>query len=113
MLCLLDDDDGLPFKLGLGDVNRGSWRPIRDGTPLPGWPDHVTDLSVVDDHALGYFPRVIDGVICLHGCSRAGEVGPIMTFAHELHHVTQHATVRRLWAENSPPAAPPAGRAGS
>lgn len=100
LLCFLDDEDSALVSGERGAANRGLYGPIHDNTPMPEWPEYVTNQIFVDDGKHFWFQRVIDDLIYLHGSTCANEVGLTMTLAHELQHAIQHAQTRKVWAVN-------------
>lgn len=91
LLCFLDDQDPPIITFDRGPANRGFYAPIHDGTPLDRVPDYVSGHIYVDDGVSVFYPRVVDGLIYLHGSTCDDEVGLVMTLAHELQHAVQHA----------------------
>jgi hypothetical protein len=100
MLCFLDDESPSTLRGERGPANRGLYGPIHDNTPLPEWPEYVTNCIYFDDGFSLIRPRVIDDLIYLYGGTCIDEVGLTMTLAHELQHSIQHCNVRKLWAVN-------------
>jgi hypothetical protein len=100
LLCFLDDTDAPGLKLDYGVANRGGYIPVHDNIPLPSLPEYVTSCIFIDDGISIPFPRVVDDLVYLHGSTCNDDVGLTITLAHELQHVIQHATVRKVWAVN-------------
>ncbi|MFZ1971640.1 MAG: hypothetical protein WAU89_02280 [Candidatus Acidiferrales bacterium] len=101
LLCFLDDQDPPIIRFDRGPANRGFYAPIHDGTPLDWVPDYASGHIYVDDGVSVFYPRVVDGLIYLHGSTCDDEVGLVMTLAHELQHAVQHAKSWKIWALNS------------
>ena len=101
LLCFLDDQDAPIIRLDRGPANRGFYAPVHDSTPLDWIPEYVSSRICVDDGVSVFYPRVVDGLIYLHGTTCSEEVGLVMTLAHELQHAVQHVKSRKLWAVNS------------
>jgi hypothetical protein len=103
LLCYFDEQDCWAFKdgtLGLGKANRGLSGPVTKPTDFQGWPWEVvsciyTSLSVDDSQA------AFDFVTYLHDSSCEDPVGLTMTFAHELQHFIQWATMPTVWEANA------------
>jgi hypothetical protein len=101
LLCFLDDVDSSTLKRAFGAANRGLYGPIRDSTPMPDWPEYVTNCIFVGGGVSLLRPRMIDDLVYIYGSAWTNEAGATMTLAHELQHAIQHANVRKLWAVNS------------
>jgi hypothetical protein len=101
LLCFLDDDDPPGLKLAFGAANRGFYGPVCDSTPMPDWPEYVTNCIFFDDGVSLLRPRLIDDLVYVYGSAWTSAAGVTMTLAHELQHAIQHANVRTLWAVNS------------
>jgi hypothetical protein len=94
-LCFLDDDDPPALKHAFGAANRGLYGPVRDSTPVPDWPEYVTDRIFVDDGVSLLRPRVIDDLVYVHGRAWASGAGATMTLAHELQHAVAFLSTDR------------------
>src|SRR5260370_40672921 len=86
LLCFLDDVDSSILKLAFGAANRGLYGPIRDSTPMPDWPEYVTNCIFFDDGVSLLRPRVIDDLVYVYGSAWTNEAGLTMTLAPELQH---------------------------
>jgi hypothetical protein len=102
LLCFFDDEDCQDLKLatGLGAANRAFHTLISDSTAFRGWPRYLTDCIFVLERVPIGRRLLFDQVIYLYGSTCANSVGMAMSFAHELQHVVQRATVPELLTAN-------------
>ena len=97
-LCFFDETDCHQI-LGTGEANRGLSGPVKEPTDLRGWPQNVVQCFFRDD--CDYDGKLLfDFLIYLHDSSCADPIGSTMTFAHELQHLVQYASVSRIWGLN-------------
>lgn len=102
LLCFFDDQDCWVFKdesLGLGKANRGISRVVTKFADFIGWPLEVINC-VYPTFSLGESKPAFDFVTYLHNSSCEDPVGMTMTFAHELQHFVQWATMPAVWNAN-------------
>ena len=102
LLCFFDEQDCWAFKdenIGFGKANRGLSGPVTSPADLEGWPFDVTErlfpAAAGNENESAY-----DFVTYLHNSSCENPVGMTMTFAHELRHFVQWATMPAVWKAN-------------
>jgi hypothetical protein len=102
LLCFFDAQDCSALKdesIGFGKANRGVSGPISNPSALRGWPDDVIN-SIYPSFSLDDNNRAFDFVTYLHDSSCEDPVGMTMTFAHELRHFVQWATMPNVRKAN-------------
>ena len=102
LLCFFDDQDCWTFKdenFGFGKGNRGLSGPVTNPADLEGWPFDVT-YRLYPAYSSNENEPAFDFVTYLHNSSCEDPVGMTMTFAHELQHFVQWATMPAVWEAN-------------
>jgi len=102
LLCFFDDEDCCVLKsesVGFGKANRGVSSPVTAPSDFYGWPTeaikYIYPSMSLDDNQSAF-----DFVTYLHNSSCLDPLGMTMTFAHELRHFVQWATMREVWKAN-------------
>jgi len=102
LLCFFDDQDHCVFKnenVGFGEANRAVSGPVWTPADLRDWPLDII-RHVFSSHSLDDNKPAFDFVIYVHNSTCEDPVGLTMTFAHELQHFVQWATMRSVWKAN-------------
>jgi hypothetical protein len=101
LLCFFDEEDWGDFKNedGFGKANRAVSGVVTRPTDLQDWPSEVVE-RIYPSLSLNNNERAFDFVTYLHNSSCEDPVGMTMTFAHELQHFVQWATMRKAWIKN-------------